>query len=84
MNLPITNYELEVSRKQEAYVMSGPITNYELGKMLHREYEAEASWYWGQDATREDKPSLSKKYKLALALSGVTLTALLIVRVLAF
>ena len=62
----------------------GPITNYELGKMMHREYEAEASRYWGQDTTREYKPRLSKKYKLALALSGVTVTTVLIVQMLAF
>ena len=62
----------------------GPITNYELGKMLHREYEAEASRYWGQDVTRDDKPSMSKKYKLALALSGVTVTIVLIVQILVF
>lgn len=29
--------------------MSGPITNYELGKSIHREYEAQASRYWRQD-----------------------------------
>jgi hypothetical protein len=60
----------------------GPITNYELGKMQHREYEAEASRYWGQ-ATRDDRPGLSKKRKLALALSGVALTTLLIVQIFA-
>lgn len=63
--------------------MSGPITNFELGKMLHREYEAEASQFWGQDLGRDDEPSLAKKYKLALALSGATLTILLIVQMLA-
>ncbi|HXW00763.1 MAG TPA: hypothetical protein VEC93_20275 [Anaerolineae bacterium] len=62
----------------------GPTTNYELGKMTHHEYEAEASRYWGQNTTREDKPRLSKKYKLALALSGVTMTTVLIAQILAF
>jgi hypothetical protein len=60
----------------------GPITNYELGKMTHREYEAEASRYWGQDATGEEKPGQRKVYKLALALTGVILTALLLVQLL--
>ena len=62
--------------------MSGPITNFELGKMQHREYEAEASKYWGQDVTSEEKPGLAKAYKLVLALIGVTLTALLLVQLL--
>jgi hypothetical protein len=63
--------------------MSGPITNFELGKMQHREYEAEASRYWGQDATTDDKSSFSPKLKLALALSGAILTALTIVQIFA-
>jgi hypothetical protein len=71
------------SRKQEADIM-GPITNYELGKMTHREYEAEASRYWGQETNGDDKPRLSKKHRLALALSGVTMTTVLIVQMLAF
>jgi hypothetical protein len=58
------------------------MTNYELGKIMHREYEAEASRYWGQDVTSEEKPSLAKAYKLVLALTGVTLTALLLVQLL--
>lgn len=33
--------------------MRGPMLNYRLGKMTHREYEAEASQYWGRD--RGDK-----------------------------
>ena len=62
--------------------MNGPITNYELGKIMHREYEAEASRYWGQDVTSEEKPALTKVYKLALALTGVILTMLLLVQLL--
>lgn len=60
----------------------GPITNYELGKMLHREYEAEASRYWGQGMTSEEKSGPAKVYKLALALTGVILMALLFVQLL--
>jgi hypothetical protein len=45
--------------------MSGPITNFELGKMQHREYEAQASKYWGQNVTQDDKPNLLKRLILA-------------------
>jgi hypothetical protein len=58
--------------------MSGPITNYELGKMLHREYQAEASRYWGQNTTANEKLRLSSTHKLILAISGATLSILLI------
>jgi hypothetical protein len=60
----------------------GPITNYELGKITHREYEAEASRYWGQESINEEKPGQTKASKLALALTGVILTALLLVQLL--
>ena len=62
--------------------MSGPMTNYELGKIMHREYEAEASRYWGQEVTSEDKPGPRKVCRLALALIGFTLTGALIVQLL--
>ena len=64
--------------------MSGPITNYELGKMQHREYEAQASRYWGQNLTTGDKPTWSKGRKLALALGGVGMTVVLLVQLLPF
>ncbi len=64
--------------------MNGPITNFEFGKMQHREYEAQASKYWGQNVAKDDKPTVSKRYKLALALSGAGLTTLLIVQMLVF
>ena len=64
--------------------MSGPITNYELGKMQHREYEAQASRYWGQNITMGDKPALSKGRKLALALGGVGVAVVLLVQLLPF
>ena len=64
--------------------MNGPITNFEFGKMQHREYEAQASKYWGQNVAKDDKPILSKRHKLTLALSGAGLTTLLIVQMLIF
>ena len=63
--------------------MSGPMTNFELGKMLHREYEAEASRYWGQNTTTNDKSSFSPQLKLALTLSGAISAALMIVQIFA-
>jgi hypothetical protein len=59
--------------------MSGPITNYELGKSIHREYEAQASRYWGRDLDGNRETILTKGHKLALALSGATAAILLIV-----
>lgn len=64
--------------------MSGPITNFELGKMQHREYELEASRYWGQGASDRDQRTLSRKHKLVLALSGTILTILLIIQIQVF
>ena len=65
--------------------MNGPITNFELGKMQHREYEAQASKSWGQEVTQDDKPALLKGHKIAWALSGAGLTAaFLIVQMLVF
>ena len=64
--------------------MSGPITNFELGKMQHREYEAQASKFWGQNVTKDGKPALTKGLKLALALNGAGLATLLIVQMLVF
>lgn len=61
--------------------MSGPMTNFELGKMLHGEYEAEASRSWGQAATTADKSSFSPKLKLALALSGAISATFVIVQI---
>ena len=65
--------------------MNGPMTNFELGKMQHREYEAQASKYWGQNVTQDDSPTLLKGHKVAWALSGAGLTAaFLIVQMLVF
>jgi hypothetical protein len=58
------------------------ITIHELGKARHRELEAEASRYWGEPTTGADKPSLSTKLKLALALSNATLAVLLVAKML--
>ncbi|MCB9077308.1 MAG: hypothetical protein H6631_06935 [Anaerolineaceae bacterium] len=61
--------------------MNSPITNFELGKMQHREYEAEASRYWGQAASDSEPFTLSRKHKWVLALSGVVTAILLIVQI---
>jgi hypothetical protein len=50
--------------------------------MTHREYEAEASRYWGQESSSEEKPGLAKVYKLAFALTGVIVMALVFVQLL--
>ena len=64
--------------------MNGPISNYELGKMTHREYEAEASLYWRQDMTGEQKPARANTTRLAVALSGVGVAVVLLVQLLPF
>lgn len=65
--------------------MNGPITNFEFGRMQHREYEAQASKYWGQDVTKDGRPTLLKGHKVAWALSGAGLTAaFLIIQILVF
>jgi len=50
--------------------MSGPIINYRLGKMTHREYEAEASRHWGQDRRREDEPGSAQRFEVVLRRSA--------------
>lgn len=60
--------------------MNSPMTNFELGKMQHREYEAEASRNWGQARSDSDQPPVSRKRKLVLALSGIVTAILLIVQ----
>ena len=64
--------------------MSGPMTDYELGKSLHHEYEAQASRYWGQDLAGDGESVLARGRKLVLALSGATAAILLIAGVLVF
>jgi hypothetical protein len=64
--------------------MSGPITNYELGKSTHREYEAQVSGYWGQGLAEDGASTLTEGSKLPLALSSATAVILLIVGILAF
>jgi hypothetical protein len=64
--------------------MSGPLTDYQLGKIRHRELEAEVKPYWGKRVVRNDNPHLSSRQKLTLALSGATLTALLMAQMLIF
>lgn len=65
--------------------MNSPITNFELGKRQHREYEAEASRYWGQGtASDSEQRPLLAKYKLILALSGTIVAVLLLVQMQVF
>ncbi|HMR65701.1 MAG TPA: hypothetical protein PKE64_16965 [Anaerolineae bacterium] len=64
--------------------MNGPISNFELAKMMHREYEAEASRFWGQDVTGEEKPARGKVNRLAVALGGVSVIAALLAQQLPF
>ena len=60
--------------------MNGPMTNHELGKALHREYEANASRTWGQETTDRDQQSRAGIHKLALAVSGAIMTIFLTVQ----
>ncbi len=62
--------------------MSGPITNYELGKSMHRQYELQASRYGGQDLAGDQESILTKGRRLALALSGATAVIFLIAGIL--
>ena len=64
--------------------MNGPITNFELGKMRHQEYEAEVSPFWGRNMDGDDNPRASKRVKLILALSGAALAIPLIIQMLVF
>jgi|GEM_PF-5369616 len=50
--------------------MGGPMSDYRLGKIFHREYEAEVSCYWGQDLGRERRASVSDNVSSLLARSG--------------
>jgi hypothetical protein len=52
--------------------------------MQHHEYEAEASRYWGQGASHDDEPTLSRKHKLVLAMSGTILAILLMLQMQVF
>ncbi len=56
--------------------MNGPITNFEFGKLQHRDYEAQASRSWGRDKFSDNTSSFLTKTKLTLTLSGVGLTVL--------
>jgi hypothetical protein len=46
--------------------MGGPMSNEMLGKMLHRQYEAEASRYWGWRGRRKREASVAERVKPAL------------------
>jgi hypothetical protein len=61
----------------------GPISIHEMGKSLHREYEAEASRYWHQEEAGNDRALRSIRVKLTLAVSGIIMVALPILQRLA-
>jgi hypothetical protein len=54
----------------EVDIMSGPMINYRLGKMTHREYEAEASRRRSQDRPREDETRSAHRFKIGLKRSA--------------
>jgi hypothetical protein len=64
--------------------MSGAITNYELGKSTHREYEAQFRRYWGQDLDRDQESVPATGRRLALVLRGALADMLFAVGRLAF
>lgn len=64
--------------------MSGPISDYELGKSTHLEYEAQFSRYWGQNLDETKEPRLTTRRRLALALRGALAGVLHPLRRLAF
>lgn len=50
--------------------MGGPMSDYRLGKIRHREYEAQASQYWGHNLARREQSSLAEEVTLVLGWSG--------------
>ena len=60
--------------------MSGAMTNYELGKSTHREYEAQFRRYWGQDLGGAKETISTRGRRLALALSDAIASILVAVR----
>ncbi len=50
--------------------MGGPMSDYRLGKIMHREYEAEASQYWGQGLGQTEGSNLAERVDLVLSWSG--------------
>lgn len=57
--------------------MGGPMSDYRLGKMMHREYEAQASRYWGQGFSQKEQSSLEERVGLILSRSHKGLRRLL-------
>ncbi|WP_022666225.1 hypothetical protein [Desulfospira joergensenii] len=50
--------------------MNGPMTNFESGKMQHKEHEAWAARRRAGAKNRKPAPVLSKVYKLVLSIIG--------------
>jgi hypothetical protein len=53
--------------------MGGPMSDYRLGRIFHREYEAEVSCYWGRNLGRQKGPGLGKRLQRFLGRIGVGL-----------
>ena len=49
--------------------MNGPITNFDLGKIRHRELEAEVGRYQSEQAVKAEGQSSLTKLKLALTMT---------------
>lgn len=57
--------------------MSGPTTNFELGKIQNREYEIQASKNWNLKLVWQSKSNRNKRLVWVLILSNVILLGLL-------
>lgn len=50
--------------------MGGPMSDYRLGRIFHREYETQVSCYWGRELGPEKGFSLAKQAKELLDRAG--------------
>lgn len=50
--------------------MGGPMSDYRLGEIIHREYEAQASQYWGQGLGQKEGSNLRERVGLVLRWGG--------------
>jgi hypothetical protein len=50
--------------------MSGPITDYELGKIRHCELQSEMGRYGGVSSVEGDRPAFSRRQGLTMAVMG--------------
>jgi hypothetical protein len=59
-----------------------PIIDYELGKALHKERDAEYAQYWRLRVGDDIPQSAPKKYRAMVGIGGITLGALMIIQLL--